>query len=69
MTDKRTLLRVAAVIGFVLAVLGESTVVVRFLRTGTLDWSVAVKGLLLAGAALGAWTRSGTGSTDSATGT
>ena len=33
LTDKRTLLRVAAVIGFVLAVFGESTVVVRFLRT------------------------------------
>jgi uncharacterized membrane protein YfcA len=69
MTETRTPLRLAAVLGFVAVVLAESAVVARYLRTGDVDWRIAAAGLFIGALALSAWTRSGVHATDRPDGT
>lgn len=57
MTEARRLSRVAALLGFGAALLAESAVVVQYLRTGTVDWSIAAAGMFIAAFALNLWTR------------
>jgi hypothetical protein len=59
MTDNRSTFRLAAVLGFIAALLAESAVVVRYLRTELVDWPIAAAGLFIAAFSLSAWTRSG----------
>lgn len=63
MADNRATLRLAAVLGFIAALLAESAVVVRYVRTETIDWRIAAAGLFIAALALNALTRSGSNST------
>lgn len=68
MADKRATLRLAAVLGFIAALLAESAVVVRYVRSGLVDWRIAAAGLFIAALALSAWTRSGSSSAGSSGG-
>lgn len=65
MTQKRSTFRLAAVLGFVAALLAESAVVVRYLRTDVLDLRILAAGLFIAALALSAWTRSSANPRDS----
>ena len=64
MADNRATLRLAALLGFIAALLAESAVVIRYVRTEVVDWRIAAAGLFIAALALSAWTRSGPGSAD-----
>lgn len=68
MAEHRLTFRVAAILGLMAAVLAESAVVVRYVRTDIVDWRIAAAGLFIAALALNAWTRSSPGSSDRATG-
>lgn len=68
MADNRATLRLAAVLGFIAALLAESAVVVRYVRTELVDWRIAAAGLFIAALALSAWTRSGPNPPDSSRG-
>lgn len=59
MADNRSTFRLAAILGFIAALLAESAVVVRYIRTDLIDWRIAAAGLFVAALALSAWTRSG----------
>ena len=59
MADNRSTIRLGAILGFIAALLAESAVVVRYARTGIIDWRIAAAGLFIAALALSAWTRSG----------
>ena len=65
MTDNRATLRLAAVLGFVAALLAECAVVLRYVRTELVDWRIAAAGLFFAALALSAWTRAGSSSAGS----
>lgn len=58
MADNRSTFRLAAVLGFIAALLAESAVIVRYLRTELVDWPIAAAGMFIAALALSAWTRS-----------
>ncbi len=58
MANSRSTFRFAAVLGFIAALLAESAVVVRYLRTDVVDWRIAGAGLFIAALSLNAWTRS-----------
>lgn len=64
MADNRSTFRLAAVLGFIAALLAESAVVFRYLRTELVDWRIAGAGLFIAALALNAWTRSGPSAAD-----
>ena len=64
MAETRFTIRLAAVLGFIAALLAESAVLVRYVRTEVIDWRIAAAGLFIAALALSAWTRSGPGSAD-----
>lgn len=68
MPENRSMFRLAAILGFVAAVLAESAVVVRYVRSEIVDWRIAVAGLFIAALALNAWARSTPASSDRATG-
>lgn len=69
MADNRSAFRLAAVLGFIAALLAESAVVVRYLRTDVVDWRIAAAGMFIAALALNAWTRSRPGSAERTEGT
>lgn len=58
MADNRSMFRLAAVLGFLAALLAESAVVVRYVRTDLVDWPILAAGLFIGALALSAWTRS-----------
>jgi len=68
MADNRSTLRLAALLGFIAALLAESAVVVRYVRTNLVDWRILAAGLFIAALALSAWTRSSPSASDSAPG-
>ena len=64
MADNRSTLRLAAVLGFIAALLAESAVVVRYVRTDLVDWRILAAGLFIGALALSAWARSSPTSSD-----
>ncbi len=68
MAENRSMFRFAAILGFIAALLAESAVIVRYVRTEIVDLRIAAAGLFIAALALNAWARSARGAADRATG-
>ncbi len=62
MADSQKTLRLAAVLGFIAALLALSAVAVEYVADRTVNWSVGAAGLFMAALAFGAWSRSTPGS-------
>lgn len=58
MSDSQKKLRLAGLLGLVAAFLALSAVVIEYVSTRTINWSVGAAGLFVAAFALSAWTRS-----------